>query len=94
MKLDNNVSNLPQFTGLYIALSGGSSEIICLQRKFGQWKEEDVSGTKERDLEFYEYVEAIRLTGDHLGPAGQVRITYRTEVTKKKEKRIKKESLL
>lgn len=76
--------DVPQFTGLYIALSGGSSEIICLQRKFGQWKEDDVSGTKERDLEFYEYVEGIRLTGDHLGPAGQVRITYRTEWTKKK----------
>jgi Cyclin D1 binding domain len=60
------------------------SEIICLQRKFGQWKEDDSSGSKERELEFYEYVEAIKLTGDHLVPAGQVIITYTTEGTAKR----------
>lgn len=63
------------------------SDILCLQRKFGQWKEDDASGNKERDLEFYEYVEAIKLTGDHLVPAGQVIITYGSEGTSEWKKK-------
>nr|CAN67006.1 hypothetical protein VITISV_020408 [Vitis vinifera] len=57
--------------GLYIGSHGlYTSEIIHLRRKFGQWKED--AGAKEpSNLEFYEYVEALKLTGDPYVPAGQ-----------------------
>jgi hypothetical protein len=57
--------------GLYVTASGFDSEIISLQRKFGQWRE-DNSSEEHSDLLFYEYVEAVKLTGDNLVPAGQV----------------------
>lgn len=62
----------PVLSGLYIGSRGrNSGEIIHLQRKFGQWK--DDSGTTETsDLQFYEYVEALNITGDSCLPAGQV----------------------
>lgn len=42
-----------------------------MRRRFGQWHED--SGAREpSDLEFYEYVEALKLTGDPYVPAGQV----------------------
>lgn len=59
-------------SGLYIGAHGlYTSEIIQLKRKFGQWKEDN--GTKvPSNLEFYEYVEATKITGDPYVPAGQV----------------------
>ncbi|ONM05652.1 protein EXECUTER 1, chloroplastic [Zea mays] len=58
-------------TGLYVTTSGFDSEILSLQRKFGQWRD-DGSSEEHSDLLFYEHVEAVKLTGDNLMPAGQV----------------------
>ncbi|KAL5225761.1 hypothetical protein ABZP36_012400 [Zizania latifolia] len=66
-------------TGLYVTASGFDSEILSLQQKFGQWREDD-SSDEHMDLQFYEYVEAVKLTGDNLVPAGQV--VFRAKVGK------------
>lgn len=59
--------------GLYIGTHGlYSSEVIQLRRRFGQWQQDPAR--ESSDLEFYEYVEAFKLTGDPYVPAGQVRI--------------------
>jgi hypothetical protein len=54
-----------------VTTSGFDSEILSLQRKFGQWRD-DGSSEEHSDLLFYEHVEAVKLTGDNLMPAGQV----------------------
>ncbi|CAM0956730.1 unnamed protein product [Alopecurus aequalis] len=66
-------------SGLYETASGFDSEVLSLQRKFGQWQEDD-SSEEHVDLKFYEYVEAVKLTGDNLVPAGQV--VFRAKVGK------------
>lgn len=59
-------------SGLYIGAHGlYTSEVIHLKRKYGQWKE-DNGTTEPSNLEFYEYVEALKITGDPYVPAGQV----------------------
>ncbi|KAK7246705.1 hypothetical protein RIF29_41575 [Crotalaria pallida] len=67
--------------GLYIGSHGlYSSEVIQLKRRFGHWQED--GGAKEpSDLEFYEYVEALKITGDPYVPAGQV--AFRAKVGKR-----------
>lgn len=78
-RIDIPASSDP-FRGVYIGAHGlYSSEVIQIKRKFGQWQEG--GDTKERqNLEFYEYIEAVKLTGDPNVPAGQV--AFRAKVGK------------
>ncbi|KAL4180212.1 hypothetical protein AMTRI_Chr13g90990 [Amborella trichopoda] len=70
-------------SGLYIGAHGPhSSEVINLRCRFGQWPE-DGTISKSRDLEFYEYVEALKLTGDPYVPAGQV--AFRAKIGKRNQ---------
>lgn len=67
--------------GLYVRANGSfSQDVIQLQHKYGQWQ--DDGPTKEHsDLQFYEYVEGVKLIGDLYVPAGQV--AFRAKIGKR-----------
>ncbi|KAK7331762.1 hypothetical protein VNO80_28502 [Phaseolus coccineus] len=74
-------TSLDPLNGLYIGAHGFyKTEVIQLRCRYGHWKED--GGNKESsDLEFYQYVEALKLTGDPYVPAGQV--AFRAKVGKR-----------
>ncbi|PKU73725.1 protein EXECUTER 1, chloroplastic isoform X1 [Dendrobium catenatum] len=76
-------TTLDPLSGLYIGAHGMyTSELLHLKRRFGQWHEDD-GAKKPKDLEFYEYVEAYKLTGVLSIPAGEV--VFRAKVGKKNQ---------
>ncbi|RDX91239.1 Protein EXECUTER 1, chloroplastic, partial [Mucuna pruriens] len=74
-------TSLDPLNGLYIGVHGlYSSEVVQLRCRYGHWQED--GGPKEpSNLEFYEYVEALKLTGDPFIPAGQV--AFRAKIGKR-----------